>query len=104
MKTISGARRIFCFNAASPAMLEEFDEDYYRQCRLSGEPSVEVELAGEPSVVISATCYVPTGVKLTAVIDPGGVLQVICTSPGEPPIVMREFDNWTSYAVIRGDR
>jgi len=101
MKTISGARRIFCFNTPSPQLLEEFDERYYRECRILGAPSVEVELAGEPSVVISATCYVPAGVALGAIIV-GGVLQVICTRPGEAPIVMREFADWLHYTVIRG--
>ena len=97
MKTLSGARRIFCFNAPSPQLLEEFDEGYYRECRILGAPSVEVELAGEPSVVISATCYVPAGVTLGAII-----VGVICTRPGEAPIVMREFDNATKCTVVPG--
>lgn len=103
MNTVTGARRIFVFNFPSPALLEEFGEDYYRQCQLAGAPSVEVELASGDCVVLSATRYLPPEYTVGAHVT-NGVLQVTCTRRGEEPIVMREFAEWTHYSVSRGDQ
>lgn len=100
MKTLTGSRRIFVFSAPAPKLLMKDTENYYRECRIAGAASVEVELHDQPAVVISATRHLAADITVGAV-DAGGVLQVVCVLGDGQRIVMREFTDWTSYTVHR---
>lgn len=103
MKTLTDSRRIFVFSAPAPEHLKQDSEDYYRECRIAGAPSVEVALHDQPTVVISATRFLAPGVTLGAIVagDVLQVLQVFCTLGNGRQVVMREFTDWTAYAVHR---
>lgn len=100
MKTLTDSRRIFVFSAPAPEHLKQDSENYYRECRIAGAPSVEVELRDQPTVVISATRYLDAGVTVGAIVA-GDVLQVICILGDGRQVVMREFTDLTDYTVHR---
>lgn len=100
MKTLTESPRIFVFSAPAPEHLMEDTENYYRECRIAGAPSVEVELHDQAPVVISATRYLAADVTVGAV-TAGNVLQAICTLGDGRQVVMREFTDWTAYTVHR---
>ncbi|MBY0291298.1 MAG: hypothetical protein K2X52_29785 [Mycobacteriaceae bacterium] len=109
MKTLTDSRRIFVFSTPAPEHLKQDSENYYRECRIAGAPSVEVELRDQPTVVISATRYLDAGVTVGAIVAgvtvgaivAGDVLQVICILGDGRQVVMREFTDWTDYTVHR---
>lgn len=103
MTTAMTAPRIFVFNAPAPEHLMEMTADYYRQCRLTGAASVEVQLPDRSAAIISATRYLPADVDVAAIVT-NGVLQVLCTRSGGQRTVLQEFTAWTGYTVHRARR
>ena len=101
MATVPKNRRIFVFSAPSAELITEETDQYYRECRIAGAPSVEVELDAHSSFVFSATRYLPADVVVGAtVVD--GVLQVICTRGSDGgTVTMGKFTDWTAYTVHR---
>ena len=100
MKAAVDTPRIFVFDAPAAELLMEADADYYRECQLAGEASVEIELLDHSTVILSATRYLPADTSVgVVVID--GVLRVICTSGSGEPVTMREFTDWARYTVHR---
>lgn len=100
MKTATDVRRIFEFSWPSPDLLMPASEQYLREQRLAGAPSVEIKVSDHETVIISATRYLPTDVVLSAV-EVHGVVEVTCTRAGDQPIVMRGFPDWVSFTVHR---
>ncbi|PJE03521.1 MAG: hypothetical protein CK429_32445 [Mycobacterium sp.] len=96
--------KLYVFNHPAPEVLEEMPVDYYRECQIAGAGSVEVQLDDMSIVVIAGTRYVPVGVGVAATVAGDDELQVFCTVAGRPPILMREFADWTSYTVRRPNR
>lgn len=104
-RTATPSAQIFVFDSPNPELLMEMSSEYYRECRLAGAGSVEVTLDGGSMVIISGTRYLPPHAEVGAAVSAEGVLQVLCTfGDGRPKVIMREFDAWTSYTVIRATR
>lgn len=103
MTTMTPAPRIFVFDAPATEHLMEMTVDYYRECRLAGAGSVEVQLADRSAVIISATRYLPADAEVAAIVT-NGALQVLCTRAGGGQTVLQEFTAWTDYTVHRARR
>ncbi|PBA08444.1 hypothetical protein CKJ70_26325 [Mycobacterium avium] len=103
MTTMTTAPRIFVFNSPAAEHLMEMTVDYYRECRLAGAGSVEVQLPDRSAVIISATRYLPADVDVAAIVT-NGVLQVLCTRAGGQRTVLKEFTAWTDFTVHRARR
>lgn len=94
---------LFIFNTPSPDALQPMSTDYYRECRLAGAGSVEIERHDHSVVIVSATRYLPAGVDVHAVVA-DGVLKVLCTTGDGQSVLMREVSGWTDYTVHRASR
>jgi hypothetical protein len=103
MKTATAGTTLFIFNQAAPEQLEQMPIDYYRECRLAGAGSVEIEVSDHSAVIISATRYLPADADVAAIVV-DGIVHVLCTLVGREPVVMGEFTDWTSYIVRRSAR
>lgn len=103
MTTVTTTPRIFVFDFPAPEHLMEMTVDYYRECRLAGAGSVEVQLPDRSAVIISATRYLPAGVAVGAIVI-NGVLQVLCTHSDGQRTVLQEFTAWTDYTVHQARR
>lgn len=98
--TAAATPQILVFNVPSPDALQEASQEYYRECRIAGAGSVEVELPDHRTVIVSATRYLPAGVDVGAAVTLG-VLQVLCIRDHGQQVVMHEFPAWTDYTVHR---